>query len=110
MKIILSKTEKKLFRDCIVVYGTDAQLEQYAEECLEAALAVRRFLIAKKRGDITNIKEQRKELYGEIIDTTVMSIQMKQAMMEQSQFDEIWNFKINRQIERVQKKLNKTES
>lgn len=106
MKVTLLPHEEKLLRDCIVIYGTDKQLEQYAEECLEAALAVRRFLRAKQSGDITDIKEKRTELLGEIIDTTVMSIQMKNSMMEEDQFEEIWNYKINRQIKRVEKKLN----
>lgn len=106
MKIELLPHEEKLFRDCIVIYGPDKQLEQYAEECLEAALAVRRFLRAKQSNDITEIKEKLKELYGEIIDTTVMSIQMKNVLLNEDQFDEIWNYKVNRQIKRVEKKLN----
>lgn len=106
MQIVLTPIEEQLFRDCLIAHGTDSQLEQYAEECIEAALAVRKFIRAKKAMDHEQIKQRRKELCGEIIDTTVMSIQMKLTMMEEEDFNELWSYKINRQIYRVNKKLN----
>ena len=106
MHVILTPEEDKLYINCIQAYGIDAQLEQYAEECLEAALAVRKYLRAKKSKDHKKLISTSEELCGEIIDTMNMSIQMKLAMMDYNSFNEIWNFKINRQINRVNKILN----
>lgn len=106
MEILLTPEEQKLNLDCVTVYGPDNQLEQYAEECIEGALAVRRFLRAKKSMNHEDIKEKRKELLSEIIDTLNMSIQMKLSMMNDDAFNELWSYKINRQIDRVNKKLN----
>jgi len=104
MQIILTPEEKQLYKDCIEIYGTDAQLEQYSEECLEAALTVRKFLRAKKHGTLEKIKQARVELIGEIVDTTNMSIQMKQIFCEDNIFNQQWDFKINRQINRIKEK------
>lgn len=108
MKIILTPEEEKLYIDCVMGYGSDAQLEQYAEECIEAALAVRKFLRQKKYGgdDSEKIKQRRVELIGEIIDTLNMSIQMKKIFCDDDTFDKEWNFKIERQIQRVSKTLH----
>jgi hypothetical protein len=101
MKVELTPEEEKLYIDCLVVYGPEAQLEQYLEECAGAVLAVRKFLRAKKHGDIEQIKKRRVELIGEIVDTMNMSIQMKKIMVDDDVFDKEWDFKINRQIKRV---------
>jgi hypothetical protein len=104
MEILLNPEEEKLYIDCLVMYGPDAQLEQYLEECAEAVLAVRKFLRAKKHGNIQQIKERRAELIGEIVDTLNMSIQMKKMFVDDDIFDQEWNYKIKRQITRVKEK------
>lgn len=109
MDIILSQAESKLYLDCIDVYGLDNQLEQYAEECLEAALAVRKYLRAKRSDDEEKLKEAVKELNGEIVDTTNMSLQMRKSFINRDAFNEIWKRKIDRQIWRVQNKTQEGE-
>lgn len=101
MEVVLTQDEQKLFTNCVAVYGLDNQLEQYAEECLEAALAVRKYFRTKKSGNQDKIEDALEDLEGEIVDTTIMSLQLKTAFVEKSIFEKIWQRKITRQIGRV---------
>jgi hypothetical protein len=104
MQVTLTPEEIKLYNDCIEIYGLDNQLEQYMEECIEAALAVRKYFRAKKSGDQEKITESMANLRSEIVDTTNMSIQMKISLMNPETFNHVWNHKITRQIGRVKNK------
>lgn len=110
MDVVFSRNESKLYTDCIEVYGLDNQLEQYAEECLEAALAVRKYLRAKRSGDSEQLEKAINDLNGEIVDTTNMSLQMRKSFMNRETFNEIWKRKIDRQIWRVQNKTQEGET
>lgn len=101
MKTILTSKEEDLFLDCTMLYGGHAQLEQYAEECMEGALAVRKFLRAFKAGDEKAIKKAHIDLLGEIADTTIMS---KQAalILGDDPVTIIIDEKIDRQVKRVE--------
>jgi hypothetical protein len=106
MIVSLNTKEKKLYQDCVNVYGVEAQLDPFAEECLEAALAVRKYFRAKKYGTEEDIITARKELFGEIVDVSNMSIQMQKSFVPNEDFLTLWNYKIQRQIGRIEKRLN----
>jgi NTP pyrophosphatase (non-canonical NTP hydrolase) len=105
MQIILTEAEEKLYLDCIAAYGPIAQSEQYLEECAEAVLAVRKSARARESMDHDEIKKRRVELIGEVVDTLNMSIQMMKILGEDAILT-VWDEKINRQIKRVEAKLN----
>lgn len=114
MNVQLNNKEQLLFRDCIEVYGLQRQLDQYIEECLEGGLAARKYIRALETGDESKIIEAKKELLGELVDTSIMSQQIKQHFIlvdinnDIPYEDSSWAFidrthehKINRQIQRV---------
>lgn len=106
MEIILNPQEKKLYKDSSDLYGGVSQLEQYAEECLEAALAVRKYIRALKSKNESDIDQKRKELISEVADTTIMSTQAR-LILNPEGVDNAINFKITRQRDRVDTELSK---
>lgn len=110
MKVILTPEEEKLFSDCISVYGLENQLGQYIEECLEGALAARKFLRISKNPKVTTAEfiDAKVELLKELVDTSIMSEQIKRAFDSEADYElmeETHEYKINRQIIRVSKNI-----
>lgn len=101
MNIQLTNPEISLFALSNRLYGDVMQLEQYAEECLEAALAVRKYIRALRHGSTDEIVQRHKELIDEIADTTIMSAQAR-YILDESAVDIAIDEKTSRQIDRVQ--------
>jgi hypothetical protein len=101
MRVMLTDKEEILFSDSAKLYGIENQLHQYSEECLEAALAVRKYLRAVKNGDEAEIKRRKAELQSEIADTTIMSAQVATFFNSFGAIDQQIIYKIDRQVDRV---------
>lgn len=109
MNTELTPQERNLFINCIAIYGLPAQLEQLIEECLECALAARKYMRASQSLAVTpsNIDEARNHLLEELVDISIMAEQIKRGFSKHSQMiDVIHTAKIERQIKRLENLTN----
>ena len=103
MQILLNEKEQQLFDDCVRLNGLNNQIEQYLEECLEGALAARKYFRAVKHGTASEVSQRLLELESEIADTTIMSAQLRQVMHTEGIDNEITR-KLARQQVRIDNK------
>lgn len=99
-----------VFKDTIDRYGTDAQLDQLQEECLELGLAIRKYKRAQKHGTEDDIFRRKHEMIREIADVIIMTQQLRLGfdgsidMYIQATIRE----KLNRQAQRLIKKSHES--
>lgn len=80
-------------------YGKEPQLRMLAEECSE--LAKEALKAIRSKGD------NREALIEEMADVEIMLAQIKYlGKIEQSDIDEVKAYKLDRQLERIQKEEN----
>lgn len=106
MQILLNEKEQQLFDDCVRLNGLNNQIEQYLEECLEGALAVRKYFRAVKHGTAAEVSQRMLELESEIADTTIMSAQLRQVLHTEAIDKEITRKLARQQIRIDNKKHN----
>lgn len=103
MEFNLTPNEELLFKDCIRYNGIENQIEQYLEECIEGALACRKYFRALKHGTTQEVQQRMAELESEIADTAIMSVQLRQALNTDRIDAEIFR-KLTRQQTRIDNK------
>lgn len=109
--IAFTEDQEKVFTDAIEAYGTESQLDQLQEECIELALAIRKYKRAIKEGVISKMKERRAELASEIADVIIMTNQaLLMPLFSSEEIQQEVNFKIRRQRNRIDLKMKSQQT
>jgi NTP pyrophosphatase (non-canonical NTP hydrolase) len=103
--ITFTPEQENIFIESVGLYGENSQLTQTNEEATELALAILKYQRAQKYDDEIKLQERRKELISEIADVVVMTRQCLLIFGVEEIQQEV-NFKLRRQRQRIDKKIN----
>lgn len=102
----------QILTDCIKTYGADAQVDMCLEEMSEltkALLKYRRKMALNKNQKVNPISgnvdltKARKDIIDELADVKIMCRQMEMIFHAEKEVEERVDFKINRQVQRLEK-------
>jgi NTP pyrophosphatase (non-canonical NTP hydrolase) len=109
MELIFTPFQERIFKDSIITYGVECQLDQVQEEAIELALAIRKYKRAKQAIAYTTpdeVNTRTRELISEIADVIIMTQQCRLIFSDEEIKSEIQR-KLERQRQRLDVKIAK---
>lgn len=100
-----------VFRRCISEYGTQPQIDMCIEEMSELAKALLKYRrkvalvmgeVVNPTSDEVNLEQARADIIDELADVRIMCRQMELLFQAEDEVEKRIDFKVNRQIKRLE--------